>query len=259
MSSTRLKKRTHPFRKKWGQNFLTDTNLLDKIGKTIAPQSEDKILEIGPGDGSLTERIFPSVNNLVVIEIDPLLVKELKKKPIFKGLHILHGDILLQDINDMPINGPVRIIGNIPYNITSPIIFWLIEQVDYWDDAHIMMQKEVADRLNAEVNTKAYGRLTVVVGAYLDIDLCFNIKPDVFIPKPKVDSAIVRFTKKDCPLIKDDDYMRFNKIVSAAFSQRRKMLRNTLKGWDIPEAVHEDIDFTRRPETLTIDEFISMV
>ena len=254
-----ISNKDHPFRKKWGQNFLADTNLLDKIAKTIEPKTGDNILEIGPGEGALTERIFPYVNSMVVVEIDPLLIKELKNKPILKGLHIIHGDILLQDIEDLPIDEPVRVIGNIPYNITSPIIFWLIEQLDYWKDAYIMMQKEVADRLNAEVNTKAYGRLTVVVGAYLDIDLCFNIKPDVFIPKPKVDSAIVRFTKKDCPLIKDDDYMRFNKIVSAAFSQRRKMLRNTLQGWGIPKAVQEDIDFTRRPETLTIDEFISMV
>jgi len=249
----------HPFRKKWGQNFLADTNLLDKIAKTIEPKTGDNILEIGPGEGALTERIFPYVNSMVVVEIDPLLIKELKNKPILNGLHMIHGDILLQDIEDLPVDEPVRVIGNIPYNITSPIIFWLIEQLDYWEDAYIMMQKEVADRLNAEVNTKAYGRLTVVVSAYLDIDLRFSIKPDVFIPKPKVDSAIVRFTKKVCPLIKDDQYMRFNKIVSAAFSQRRKMLRNTLQGWGIPKAVQEDIDFTRRPETLTIDEFISMV
>ena len=249
----------HPFRKKWGQNFLADTNLLDKIAKTIEPKTGDNILEIGPGEGALTERIFPYVNSMVVVEIDPLLIKELKNKPILNGIHMIHGDILLQDIEDLPVDEPVRVIGNIPYNITSPIIFWLIEQLDYWEDAYIMMQKEVADRLNAKVNTKAYGRLTVVVGAYLDIDLCFSIKPDVFIPKPKVDSAIVRFTKKVCPLIKDDQYMRFNKIVSAAFSQRRKMLRNTLQGWGIPKAVQEDIDFTRRPETLTVDEFISMV
>ena len=172
---------------------------------------------------------------------------------------MIHGDILLQDIENLPINEPVRIIGNIPYNITSPIIFWLIEQLDYWEDAYIMMQKEVADRLNARVNTKAYGRLTVVVGAYLDVDVCFTIKPDVFIPKPKVDSAIVRFTKKVQPMIDDDKYLRFNKIVSAAFSQRRKMLRNTLSGWDISKEVQEHINFTRRPETLTIDEFVSMV
>ena len=99
---------------------------------------------------------------------------------------MVHGDVLLQNIEDLPIHNPVRVIGNIPYNITSPIIFWLIEQLDYWNDAFIMMQKEVADRISANVNTKAYGRLTVVAGAYLDFDYCFTIKPDVFIPKPKV-------------------------------------------------------------------------
>ena len=251
--------KNHPFRKRWGQNFLTDTNLLDKIARTIHPTSSDRFLEIGPGGGALTERIFPFVESMVVVEIDPLLVKELKNKPIFNGMDIIHGDVLLEDIDGMPVDDPVRVVGNIPYNITSPIIFWLIEQLDYWSDAHIMMQKEVADRLTASVNTKAYGRLTVVVGAYLNIDQCFTIKPDVFIPKPRVDSAIVRFTKKESPLIDDDKYLTFNKIVSAAFSQRRKMLRNTLKGWDIPDHLQEEIDFSRRPETLTISEFASMV
>ncbi len=252
-------RKKHPFRKKWGQNFLTDTNLLDKIVRTINPNTNDSFLEIGPGEGVLTERIFPKVKNMAAIEIDPLLVKKLQKITILEGLHVGHGDILLVNIEDLPINNPVRVIGNIPYNITAPILFWLIEQLDYWDDAHIMIQKEVAERLSALVNTKAYGRLTVVIQAYLNVDNCFTIKPDVFIPKPKVDSAIIRFTKKNPPLITDDKYQRFNKLVSMAFSQRRKMLRNTLKGWNIPKEVIEKIDFTRRPETLTIDEFVSMV
>ena len=251
--------KNHPFRKKWGQNFLTDTNLLDKIAKTIDPKSDDDFLEIGPGEGSLTERIFPYVNDMVVVEIDPLLIKVLKARPILKGVQVVHGDILLQEIEDLPIDEPVRIIGNIPYNITSPIIFWLIEQLDYWDDAYIMMQKEVAERLCATVGTKSYGRLTVVVGAYLDMEYCFTIKPDVFVPKPKVESAVVKFSKKKVALISDEKYIRFNKLVSAAFSQRRKMLRNTLKGWNISKEVKEKINFTRRPETLTISEFASMV
>ena len=249
----------HPFRKKWGQNFLTDTNLLEKIVKTIEPKADDNFLEIGPGEGALTDRIFPKVKNLVSVEIDPLLIKVLEQKPALKGLKIVHGDILNQNIDALPMNNPVRIFGNIPYNITSPIIFWLIEQLDYWSDTFIMMQKEVADRLCAKVGTKAYGRLTVVVGAYLDIKHCFTIKPDVFIPKPKVESAIVKFSKKEEALIDDKKYIRFNKLVSAAFSQRRKMLRNTLKGWDIPTAAKKRINFTRRPETLTIKEFASLV
>jgi 16S rRNA (adenine1518-N6/adenine1519-N6)-dimethyltransferase len=253
------KKIDHPFRKRWGQNFLVDRNLLEKIVRTIDPKKSDCILEIGPGEGALTELIFPKVKEMVAIEIDPMLIEHLKNRESLKGLNIVHGDVLLQDIENLPVKNLVRVIGNIPYNITSPIIFWLIEQLHFWDDAFIMMQKEVAERLSAAVGTKAYGRFTVVVGAYLNMEYCFTIPPDVFIPKPKVDSAIIRFTKKENPLISDEKYMRFNKLVSTAFSQRRKMLRNTLKGWEIHPDLQEQINFTRRPETLTIEEFVSLV
>ena len=253
------KKIGHPFRKKWGQNFLADRNLLDKIVRTIDPKKSDSILEIGPGEGALTELIYPIVKEMVAIEIDPMLIEHLKNRESLKGLNIVHGDVLLQDIENLPVKNLVRVIGNIPYNITSPIIFWLIEQLHFWDDAFIMMQKEVAERLSAVVGTKAYGRFTVVTGAYLNMEYCFTIPPDVFIPKPKVDSAIIRFTKKENPLISDEKYMRFNKLVSAAFSQRRKMLRNTLKGWDIHPDLQEQINFSRRPETLTIEEFVTLV
>ena len=253
------KKTDHPFRKRWGQNFLADRNLLDKIVRTIDPKKSDSILEIGPGEGALTELIYPIVKEMVAIEIDPMLIEHLKNRESLKGLNIVHGDVLLQDIENLPVKNLVRVIGNIPYNITSPIIFWLIEQLHFWDDAFIMMQKEVAERLSAVVGTKAYGRFTVVTGAYLNMEYCFTIPPDVFIPKPKVDSAIIRFTKKENPLISDEKYMRFNKLVSAAFSQRRKMLRNTLKGWDIHPDLKKQINFTRRPETLTIEEFVTLV
>ena len=254
-----MKINQHPFRKKWGQNFLTDDNLLNKIARTIDPQSKDNFLEIGPGEGALTERIYPFVNQMAAIEIDPLLINFLKDHPTLQNLLLIQGDILLQEIENIPIRTPVRIIGNIPYNITSPIIFWLIEQLNYWDDAFIMMQKEVAERLASKINTKAYGRLTVVTSAYLNFEYCFTIKPDVFIPKPKVESAIMRFTKKSKPLIQDEKYLKFNKLVATAFSQRRKMLRNTLKGWDISEDIKNKIGFDRRPESLTVEEFISMV
>ncbi len=249
---------SHPFRKKWGQNFLTDTNVLDRIVRTVHPQKEDSILEIGPGDGLLTEKIFPNVKDMAAIEIDPLLIKHLSIRSDLKGLHIVPGDVLLQDIETIPIKNPVRVVGNIPYNITSPIIFWLIEQLDFWDDAFIMMQKEVGDRLTAKVRTKAYGRLTVVVGAYLNVEYCFIISPDVFYPKPKVESVLVRFTKKNPPLISDDRYGRFNKIVKSAFSMRRKMLRNSLSSFGISDKIQTEIDFTRRPETLTIAEFAAI-
>ena len=174
-------------------------------------------------------------------------------------MKVVKKDILKTNIYDLDIDNPVRVIGNIPYNITSQIIFWLIEQLDYWSDAFIMVQKEVAHRLIAKVGTKEYSRLTVVVGAYLDVDYCFTIPPTVFIPKPKVDSAFIRFTKKRNALIEDHKYIRFNKLVRAAFNQRRKMLRNSLGSWDISDQVKEKINFSRRPETLTVQEFASLV
>ena len=254
-----IKNKYHPFRKKWGQNFLVDKNLLERIARTIDPKNNDSFLEICPGEGALTQHILSKVKEMLAIEIDPLLIKTLTNREDFSGLKIINSDILTQDIESLPINNPVRVIGNIPYNITSSIIFWLIEQFHFWEDAFIMMQKEVAKRLTSKVGTKSYGRLTVVAGAYWDFEYCFTIPPDVFIPKPKVESAFVRFTKKKHTLINDEKYTRFNKLVASAFSQRRKMLRNTLKGWDIPIDLKEKIDFNRRPETLTIKEFASLV
>jgi len=251
--------KNHPFRKKWGQNFLTDTNLLDRIVRTVDPQKDDSILEIGPGDGSLTEKIFPHVKEMAAVEIDPLLIKHLSIRSDLKGLQIIQGDVLLQDIEELPISNPVRVVGNIPYNITSPIIFWLIEQLDYWTEAFIMTQKEVGERLRAKIGTKDYSRLSVVVGVYLDVEMCFTIPPDVFYPRPKVDSAIMKFSKKEQPLVPDEHFVKFNKIVKAAFSQRRKMLRNSLAGFDIPENIRGEIDFTRRPETLSIKEFAKLL
>ena len=249
----------HHFRKKWGQNFLVDKNLLDKIVSTVNPQANDHILEIGPGEGVLSERILPQVKEMLAVEIDPLLVDQLNKQKNLNELNVIQGDILLNSIRDLPITNPVRVIGNIPYNITSPIIFWLIEQLDYWDDAFVMTQKEVAQRLTAKVGTKAYGRLTIMVGAYLNVDYRFTIPPNVFIPKPKVDSAFIWLTKKKHPLIEDDNYIKFNKIVAAAFNQRRKMLRNSMKSWEFSKLIKEKIDFSRRPESLSIEEFSLLV
>ena len=254
-----INKETHSFRKKWGQNFLIDPNIVKKIYRTIDPIDSDNILEIGPGEGVLTKIILPEVNKMVSIEIDPVLVNKLNNSNRLRKLKVVNKDILKTNIYDLGINNPVRVIGNIPYNITSQIIFWLIEQLDYWSDAFIMVQKEVAHRLIAKVGTKEYSRLTVVVGAYLDVDYCFTIPPTVFIPKPKVDSAFIRFTKKRNALIEDHKYIRFNKLVRAAFNQRRKMLRNSLGSWDISDQVKEKINFSRRPETLTVQEFASMV
>ncbi len=246
-------------RKKWGQNFLTDKNLLQRIVRTIAPRPDDSVLEIGPGEGALTELLRPKTNHLAAIEIDPRLVKYLKSRESLKGVDFIHGDVLWLELNELSIPRPVRVMGNIPYNITSPILFWLIEQRAYWTDAYLMVQKEVAERLVGKVGTKAYGRLTVMVGAFLEIEYCFTIPPGVFIPRPKVDSAFIALRKLDSPFVADEKFERFEKIVGAAFSKRRKMLRNSLAGFTLNESGLEKIELTRRPETLSIAEFASLV
>lgn len=245
----------HTFRKKWGQNFLADTNLLRKIVRTINPTADDAILEIGPGEGALTERVLPLVKYMAAIEIDPKLIKYLNGRDDLQDCHFIHKDVLCQKLDNLPIPTPIKIIGNIPYNITSPILFWLIEQRAHWTAAFLMVQKEMAERLTGEVGTKSYGRLTVMIGAFLNVKTCFTIPPDVFIPKPKVKSAIIKLVKRHDPLIEDKYFERFEKIVAAAFSQRRKMLRNTLSDFGLPEEIQKKIDFTRRPETLSISEF----
>ncbi|HIB61087.1 MAG TPA: 16S rRNA (adenine(1518)-N(6)/adenine(1519)-N(6))-dimethyltransferase RsmA [Candidatus Marinimicrobia bacterium] len=245
----------HTFRKKWGQNFLADTNLLRKIVRTINPTADDTILEIGPGEGALTEHVLPLVKYMAAIEIDPKLIKYLNGRDDLQDCHFIHKDVLWQKLDNLPIPTPIKIIGNIPYNITSPILFWLIEQRAHWTAAFIMVQKEMADRLTGEVGTKSYGRLTVMIGAFLNVKTCFTIPPDVFIPKPKVKSAIIKLVKRHDPLIEDKYFERFEKIVAAAFSRRRKMLRNTLSDFGLPEEIQKKIDFTRRPETLSISEF----
>ena len=245
----------HTFRKKWGQNFLADTNLLRKIVRTINPTADDTILEIGPGEGALTEHVLPLVKYMAAIEIDPKLIKYLNGRDDLQDCHFIHKDVLWQKLDNLPVPTPIKIIGNIPYNITSPILFWLIEQRAHWTAAFLMVQKEMAERLTGEVGTKSYGRLTVMIGAFLNVKTCFTIPPDVFIPKPKVKSAIIKLVKRHDPLIEDKYFERFEKIVAAAFSQRRKMLRNTLSDFGLPEEIQKKIDFTRRPETLSISEF----
>ena len=254
-----MNREPHSFRKKWGQNFLVDPNIIKKIYSVIKPKKNDNVIEIGPGDGALTKVIYPNVRDMVTVEVDPLLIDKLYNQKSLKSLKIVHQDILKTNIYDLDIKNPVRIIGNKPYNNTSQIIFLLIEQLDYLEDAFIMVQKEVAQRLVAQICTKEYGRLTVVVGAYLNVEYCFSIPPTVFVPRPRVDSAFIRFTKKESALIADSKYVKFNNLVRAAFNQRRKMLKNSLNGWDIPEKIKNEIDFSRRPETLSISEFSKLV
>ncbi|MBT3728451.1 MAG: ribosomal RNA small subunit methyltransferase A [Candidatus Marinimicrobia bacterium] len=243
-------------KKKWGQNFLVDNNLLDKIIKTIDIDPEENVLEIGPGHGALSEKLVDVAKSLSMVEIDPDLIKILEVHEKLLGLKIINQDILKVDLDSLKIDSPV-VVGNIPYNITSPIIFWLIDHLESWDRAYLMVQKEVAQRLTGKIGTKDYSRVTVMTGLFFDIKICFSISPNVFIPRPKVQSAFISIEKRS-DFNKDDvDVKKFSQVVRMAFNQRRKMLRNSLSALDI-DLDSCKIDFKRRPEQLSVSEFIDI-
>ena len=243
-------------KKKWGQNFLVDNNLLEKIIKTINIKDTEHVLEIGPGQGALSEKLVDVAKSLSMIEIDPDLIERLKVHEKLSGLTIINQDILKVDLESLSIDSPV-VVGNIPYNITSPIIFWLIDHFDHWDRAYLMVQKEVAQRLTASIGTKDYSRVTVMTSLFFDIEICFSISPNVFLPKPKVQSAFISITKRSDFDQKNVNVKKFSQVVRMAFNQRRKMLRNSLSTLTI-NSDKCNIDFTRRPEQLTVDEFIDI-
>ena len=243
-------------KKKWGQNFLVDNNLLEKIIKTINIKDTEHVLEIGPGQGALSEKLVDVANSLSMVEIDPDLIERLKVHEKLSGLKIINQDILKVDLESLSIDSPV-VVGNIPYNITSPIIFWLIDHFDHWDRAYLMVQKEVAQRLTAEIGTKDYSRVTVMTSLFFDIEICFFISPNVFLPKPKVQSAFISIKKRSDFDQKNVNVKKFSQVVRMAFNQRRKMLRNSLSTLII-DSDKCNIDFTRRPEQLTVDEFIDI-
>jgi len=243
-------------KKKWGQNFLVDNNLLEKIIKTINIKDTEHVLEIGPGQGALSEKLVDVAKSLSMVEIDPDLIERLKVHDKLSGLTIINQDILKVDLESLSIDSPV-VVGNIPYNITSPIIFWLIDHFDHWDRAYLMVQKEVAQRLTASIGTKDYSRVTVMTSLFFDIEICFSISPNVFLPKPKVQSAFISITKRSDFDQKNVNVKKFSQVVRMAFNQRRKMLRNSLSTLTI-NSDKCNIDFTRRPEELTVDEFIDI-
>ena len=172
------------------------------------------------------------------------------------GLKIINQDILKVDLDSLEIDSPV-VIGNIPYNITSPIIFWLIDHLDSWDRAYLMVQKEVAQRLTGKIGTKDYSRVTVMTRLFFDIKICFSISPNVFIPRPKVQSAFISIEKRSDFNKNDVNIKKFSQVVRMAFNQRRKMLRNSLSTLNIDLDVCK-VDFKRRPEQLTVSEFIDI-
>ena len=211
----------HPFRKKWGQNFLRDPNIIRNIINCLKPDKNDEILEIGPGDGSLTDELHGQVHHIHGVEIDPLLIKKLQAKQ-YGNVILYRDDILKWDLGILPED--IKIIGNLPYYISSPILFRLL-MMSNWQKMVLMFQKEVAERIISEPGKKSYGRLSVMCQAYCNVNIEFIVSRDVFQPKPNVDSAVLTFTPIDDDL---PEISSFSDFIKQAFSQRRKKLKNNL-------------------------------
>lgn len=244
-----------------GQNFLVDENLAKKIVASLDIKENDYVIEIGPGQGVLTKYISEATNNLLAVELDKSIFEKLTK--MFNGkIKLLHKDFLKFDFqNDRAVNsGKVKIIGNIPYNITTEILFKLYRNAEQIETAVLMMQKEVAQRLVSKVNTKEYGILAIQTQLSATPKILFNIPPTAFFPKPKVNSSIVKF---DFDNLRNDiaDRNLLDKLVKESFGQRRKMIKNSLKKFfELQELSFENfnLDFSRRAETFSIDEFVRL-
>lgn len=242
--------------KRFGQNYLVDKNIIVKIADVFAPQTDDVVLEIGPGTGSLTSILHNKVKKYYAVEIDKRVIDDLRLK--FPAIEIINNDFLDIDLRQFSTD-KLRIIGNIPYNITSPILFKLIENRSLVRDSVIMTQYEVAKRITASRGTKDYGILSVLINYFADTKLCFKISPNVFYPKPKVFSAIIKldFGKQTHDKIEDKLLIQ---TVKAAFGNRRKTLKNSLSNSIFGGVNFESLSYllTKRAEELTITDFIEL-
>ncbi|OSI09738.1 16S rRNA (adenine(1518)-N(6)/adenine(1519)-N(6))-dimethyltransferase RsmA [Neisseria zoodegmatis] len=217
----------HKARKRFGQNFLQDTRIIRDIVNAVRPQPDDTVIEIGPGLAAITESLAQKLNRLHVIEIDRDIVGRLKTLPFADKLVIHEGDVLQFDFNSVP--GKKKIVGNLPYNISTPLLFRLSEVADDVIDMHFMLQKEVVERMVAEPKTNDYGRLGVMLQYFFDMEMLIDVPPESFDPAPKVDSAVVRMIPVKHRIGKAENFEHFSKLVKAAFHQRRKTIRNNLK------------------------------
>lgn len=241
--------------KKFGQNYLTDKNILLKIVKEIDPQTDDNLIEIGPGLGALTEHLLKANPSLTAIEIDTRAVDILKEK--FPGLNLIQNDFLRMDLSTLSRPGTkIKVAGNIPYNITSPIIFKLIEDHTLISDAVFMIQHDVAIRMTSKPGTKTYGILAVVLKKFCNVDLCFKVSPNVFYPKPKVFSAVIHIHFKETEITPSEKKM-FIALVKALFNTRRKTIKNSLSNSIFGSLDFSDsgIDMTKRAEQLELSDF----
>lgn len=253
-------------RKSLGQNFLQDANIIRKIVEAVVIKENDTVIEIGPGRGALTDQILPLTQNCHLIEFDRDLIDYWRGRSELKsGLYVHAQDVLKFDLNEIiqQASGKVKIIGNLPYNISSPVLFHLMQYAEDIETQTVMLQKEVVDRMVAEPGSKIYGRLSVMLQQRYKIERLFSVPATAFYPPPKVESAIAQLTLNsqlsDLESSKVADHQQFATVVKQAFSQRRKTLRNTLKGLVSAEQIESlGIDPSARAETLTVDSFVNL-
>ena len=243
-------------KKHLGQHFLKDLNIAKKIADSLTGKNYKKVLEIGPGMGVLTRFLLEKDFQTYAVEIDPESVVYLQKHfPELKN-RILPTDFLEIQLADY-FDEPIAIIGNFPYNISSQIVFKTLENKEQIPEFAGMFQKEVAKRIAAEPGSKIYGVISVLTQAFYNVDYLFTVPPEVFNPPPKVESGVIRLTrKKDFTLAVDEKL--FRKVVKTAFNQRRKTLRNSLKTFNLSDKLREDVIFAKRPEQLSIQQFIKL-
>ena len=242
----------HQPRKRFGQNFLVDHRIINQIISTISPKNDDSIVEIGPGKGAITFPLLEYLDHLSVIEIDRDLVSMLKLEGEEK-LTIYQSDALKFDFNQIP--NKIRVIGNLPYNISSPLLFHLLDYRDQIVDMTFMLQKEVVDRIVAPPGNKTYGRLSVMMQAFYEVELMFVVPKESFEPQPKIESAILYLKTKEQPLVKNSKPLE--EIVKLAFSQRRKTLKNCLK--PVLNQSQTEIDLSLRAEMLSTENFVTLM
>lgn len=246
---------THRPRKRFGQNFLQSPHVIDAILKAIQPKQKDNILEIGPGLGALTEPLLKQVHALTAIEIDTDLQAKLKQMPhANRKLNLIAADALSIDYSEF--GEQLRVIGNLPYNISTPLIIHLLHYIGFIEDMHFMLQKEVVDRIAASPGTKAYGRLSVMVQYYCTAESLFTVPADAFYPKPKVESAVIRLTPYATLPYPYVDFSDLERLVAQAFSMRRKTLANNLKPLLHADEIKSlNINPALRPEQISVSEY----
>jgi 16S rRNA (adenine1518-N6/adenine1519-N6)-dimethyltransferase len=249
---------THIARKRFGQNFLQDDSVIFNILAHANVREQEHWVEIGPGQGALTAPLLAHHVQLDVIELDRDLAALLQHKFRQSSNFALHSaDALSFDFTRlMNFDQKLRVIGNLPYNISTPLLFHLIDQIDCIEDMHFMLQKEVVDRICAEPGSKKYGRLSVMLQYYCQTEFLFDVAPECFNPVPKVTSAIVKLTPHQAPPVQIKDIATLDKIVKTAFAQRRKTLRNSLNSLLTVESLsNAGIDPSQRAETVSLEEF----